>query len=127
MKPNPSNRNDHLRRLSDSERQTLLEQLQEKLDWIDEYELKEPLLRTDSDKELYKKKSSESGTISRQLSQHALMLRNQLAYLLTDTMEMLEIAMDIDPSDDEKYEAYHELKRVYVKFMRAFKRDFRNN
>ena len=94
---------------------------------MDQYEMKEALLRTNADEELYRKKSSSSRMISHQLSQHALIVRNQLAYLLTDTMEVMEIAMDMDPGDNEKFKAYRRLQRSYMKFMRAFKNEFRKN
>src|SRR4030095_7387256 len=118
MKLNPSDRKDHLRRLNDIEREQLLQQLKQTLDWIDQYETREPILRSYEDNALYKKKSRESTRLSRQLSQHALISLQQLAYLLTDTMEVIEIAMDIDRSDNEKYYVYRELRKNYVKFMK---------
>ena len=121
------NRNDHLRRLSDIERQQVLQELKQTLDWIDEYEEKDPFLRSYEEIVMYKQKSLRSATISRQLMQHALIGLHQLAYMLTDAMEVIEIAMEIDPRDKKKYHAFRELRKTYVKFMKAFKRDFRNN
>jgi len=127
MNSNPFDRNEYVKRLTDTERNQLIEKLQQALDWIDEYDQKEPILRSQEDKKKYLQKSSETAVISHQLSQHALIVLNQVAYLLTDTMEVMEIAMDIDPSDDDKYYTYCELRKSYVKFMKAFKREFRNN
>jgi hypothetical protein len=82
----------------------LLARLKDALDWIEKYKSKEPLLRYREEKEIHRQKSAESANISRQLSQHALILRNQVACLLTDIMEAMEIAMDKDPNNKEKYQ-----------------------
>jgi hypothetical protein len=125
MSTNDFNNPNHYKRLSNRERTALLNQLKDELNWIEI--MKEPMLRSPEEKKLYAEKSASSGRISHHLSQHALILRNQLAYLLTDTMEIMEIAIDMDPSDNEKYEAYRRLRSSYMKFMRAFKNDFRKN
>jgi hypothetical protein len=127
MKYNPEDHNDYLKKLTYNQRLDLLDKLKSTLSWMEEYDKKEPLIRTPEDKKLYRKKASESALMSNQLSQHVFIARNHLAYLLIDTMEVMEIAMEIDPDDDEKYYAYRELKRSYRKFMSAFKDDFRKN
>jgi hypothetical protein len=127
MNSNHFNHPEHYTRLSDRERAELLDQLKSDLNWIETYKMKEPLLRSAEEKKLYSQKSASSALISHRLSQHALLMRNQLAYLLTNTMEIMEIAMDMDPSDSEKFKAYRRLQRSYMKFMRAFKNEFRKN
>ena len=126
MEIQPSN-NYGPRNLTHKERTKLLDQLKDALNWIETYKNKEPILRSVEERKTYKLKSAESARISNQLSQHALIVRNQLAYLLTDTMEIMEIAMDMDPDDKIKLRQYQQLKRAYLKFMNIFKRDFRNN
>ena len=127
MELNPSNQNGYLKKLTYQERMQLLDKLKQMLYWMEEYGKKKPLARSKEERKLYKQKSTESTLLSNQLSQHALIARNQLGYLLIDTMEVMEIAMDIDPHDDEKYFAYRQLKKAYVKFMKAFHHDFRKN
>ena len=45
MNSNPFDRNEYVKRLTDKERNQLIEKLQQALDWIDEYDQKEPILR----------------------------------------------------------------------------------
>ena len=127
MELNPSDQNGHLKKLTYQERMHLLDKLKQMLYWMEDYGKKKPLTRSKEERKLYKEKASESALLSNQLSQHALIARNQLGYLLIDTMEVMEIAMDIDPHDDEKYLAYRQLRKAYVKFMKAFRQDFRKN
>jgi hypothetical protein len=127
MKYNPSDHNAYLIKLNYQEREDLLEKLKQMLFWMEDFDKKDPLTRTEEDKKMYEEKASESALLSNQLSQHALIACNQLGYLLIDTMQVMEIAMDVDPDDDEKYYAYRELKRSYRKFMRAFREDFKKN
>jgi len=123
----PPSSYDRPRNLTHKERSELLDQLKDALNWIETYKNKEPILRSLEERKTYKLKSAESARISNQLSQHALIVRNQLAYLLTDTMEIMEIAIDMDPNDKKKLRQYQQLRRAYLKFMNIFKRDFRNN